>query len=83
MSDAPNPKIYLLPNLMTAGNLFCGFAPSSASTMARRKQALVRPRPNFTTRSGSFSPPVFSICSMDDWRDWADMKALSGESLIH
>jgi len=21
----PNPKIYLLPNLMTAGNLFCGF----------------------------------------------------------
>jgi CDP-diacylglycerol---serine O-phosphatidyltransferase len=20
-----NPKIYLLPNLMTAGNLFCGF----------------------------------------------------------
>jgi len=26
MSDGPNPKIYLLPNLMTAGNLFCGFA---------------------------------------------------------
>ncbi len=25
MSDN-NPKIYLLPNLMTAGNLFCGFA---------------------------------------------------------
>ncbi len=25
MND-PNPKIYLLPNLMTAGNLFCGFA---------------------------------------------------------
>ena len=21
-----HPKIYLLPNLMTAGNLFCGFA---------------------------------------------------------
>ena len=21
-----NPKVYLLPNLMTAGNLFCGFA---------------------------------------------------------
>ena len=21
----PSPKIYLLPNLMTAGNLFCGF----------------------------------------------------------
>ena len=26
MSDEGNPKIYLLPNLMTAGNLFCGFA---------------------------------------------------------
>jgi len=26
MSDARQPKIYLLPNLMTAGNLFCGFA---------------------------------------------------------
>ena len=24
--STPNPKIYLLPNLMTAGNLFCGFA---------------------------------------------------------
>lgn len=24
-SDPGNPKIYLLPNLMTAGNLFCGF----------------------------------------------------------
>jgi len=24
--SAQNPKIYLLPNLMTAGNLFCGFA---------------------------------------------------------
>jgi CDP-diacylglycerol--serine O-phosphatidyltransferase len=23
--NEPNPKIYLLPNLMTAGNLFCGF----------------------------------------------------------
>jgi CDP-diacylglycerol--serine O-phosphatidyltransferase len=26
MSDSQGPKIYLLPNLMTAGNLFCGFA---------------------------------------------------------
>jgi CDP-diacylglycerol--serine O-phosphatidyltransferase len=26
MSEANGPKIYLLPNLMTAGNLFCGFA---------------------------------------------------------
>ena len=24
--STPSPKIYLLPNLMTAGNLFCGFA---------------------------------------------------------
>ncbi len=26
MTDDGSPKIYLLPNLMTAGNLFCGFA---------------------------------------------------------
>lgn len=26
MSESNGPKIYLLPNLMTAGNLFCGFA---------------------------------------------------------
>ena len=26
MADNSSPKIYLLPNLMTAGNLFCGFA---------------------------------------------------------
>ena len=26
MSEPNEPKIYLLPNLMTAGNLFCGFA---------------------------------------------------------
>lgn len=26
MNDPGEPKIYLLPNLMTAGNLFCGFA---------------------------------------------------------
>ena len=29
MSDR-DPKIYLLPNLMTAGNLFCGFAATLA-----------------------------------------------------
>ncbi len=28
MSEPEDPKIYLLPNLMTAGNLFCGFAAS-------------------------------------------------------
>jgi CDP-diacylglycerol--serine O-phosphatidyltransferase len=26
MNESGDPKIYLLPNLMTAGNLFCGFA---------------------------------------------------------
>jgi CDP-diacylglycerol--serine O-phosphatidyltransferase len=28
LTEDPGPKIYLLPNLMTAGNLFCGFAAS-------------------------------------------------------
>ena len=26
MNEPNEPRIYLLPNLMTAGNLFCGFA---------------------------------------------------------
>jgi CDP-diacylglycerol--serine O-phosphatidyltransferase len=30
MQSDGNPKIYLLPNLMTAGNLFCGFAATRA-----------------------------------------------------
>jgi len=29
MSDSSDPKIYVLPNLMTAGNLFCGFLATS------------------------------------------------------
>lgn len=43
-----SPKIYLLPNLMTAGNLFCGFAASlsiveSALIVARKEAASVSP----------------------------------------
>src|SRR4051812_8638378 len=43
-----SPKIYLLPNLMTAGNLFCGFAASlsiveSALIMARKEAGAVGP----------------------------------------
>jgi phosphatidylserine synthase len=32
MSHEAGPKIYLLPNLMTAGNLFCGFAATPVNS---------------------------------------------------
>ncbi|HSI12388.1 MAG TPA: CDP-diacylglycerol--serine O-phosphatidyltransferase [Chthoniobacter sp.] len=40
MSDSNGPKIYLLPNLMTAGNLFCGFA----ATLKILEGALIQAR---------------------------------------
>ena len=38
-----NPKIYLLPNLMTAGNLFCGFAATRAILEGALLQEQQRP----------------------------------------
>ncbi len=43
MSDDGNPKIYLLPNLMTAGNLFCGFAATLKILEAALLQATATP----------------------------------------
>jgi CDP-diacylglycerol--serine O-phosphatidyltransferase len=43
MSDSQGPKIYLLPNLMTAGNLFCGFAATLKSLEGALIQAAAAP----------------------------------------
>jgi phosphatidylserine synthase len=60
-----NPKIYLLPNLMTAGNLFCGFA----ATLKIVQGALIPMKRLrfFTPPSGSFSARASSMSSMADW----------------
>jgi CDP-diacylglycerol--serine O-phosphatidyltransferase len=49
--DPNDPKIYLLPNLMTAGNLFCGFA---ATLKIFAGTLLVAPSP------GSFPPEAIN-----------------------
>jgi len=46
MSDSNGPKIYLLPNLMTAGNLFCGFAATLKILEGALIQAAAAPGPN-------------------------------------
>ncbi len=57
MNEQPS-KIYLLPNLMTAGNLFCGFT-ATLKILGRRSIARLQMpillRIVFTKRSGSFS----------------------------
>ena len=35
-----SPKIYLLPNLMTAGNLFCGFLATLQEFINHRTNAI-------------------------------------------
>lgn len=58
MSDDAGPKIYLLPNLMTAGNLICGFAASlkivqgaliEAEALASKSPELVAAASNLAT----------------------------------
>jgi CDP-diacylglycerol--serine O-phosphatidyltransferase len=64
-------RIYILPNLMTAGNLFCGFMAVVNCIHARlaglvRRRAVPRRRPPPTTtatRSISSSAPPSSTCS--------------------
>jgi CDP-diacylglycerol---serine O-phosphatidyltransferase len=78
-----NPKIYLLPNLMTAGNLFCGFA----ATLKIVQGALIQwsnpdAAADFTPPSGSFSALAFSMCSTAASRAWEDKTApLAGNSI--
>ncbi|MDD5351327.1 MAG: CDP-alcohol phosphatidyltransferase family protein, partial [Chthoniobacteraceae bacterium] len=45
MNESPceSPKIYLLPNLMTAGNLFCGFAATMLIVRGTIAQELSEP----------------------------------------
>jgi CDP-diacylglycerol--serine O-phosphatidyltransferase len=53
MSDAHGPKIYLLPNLMTAGNLFCGFAATLKILEGALIQATAWPSPEDAAAAAS------------------------------
>ncbi len=79
----PNPKIYLLPNLMTAGNLFCGFAAVLCIYDGAQET-------NYAVRGDEVSrrdlvhsrARAFSICSMAASRASADMTAHLAASSI-
>ena len=74
-------NLFVLPNLMTAGNLFCGFLALThivESDPAREK---------FLTRSSlrpfySFFWHVFLICLTEGLPEWVAWRALLGASLI-
>jgi CDP-diacylglycerol--serine O-phosphatidyltransferase len=74
-----NPKIYLLPNLMTAGNLFCGFAATLEDSAGSAHSMVDSGRSGrlcFTPQSGSFSALAFSMCSTAASRVWGDRTGL-------
>ena len=60
--DPYDPKIYLLPNLMTAGNLFCGFA----ATLKIISGTLIAPT---TVLAGSLREVVWSQASINKFHD--------------
>ena len=61
MSDPGNPKIYLLPNLMTAGNLFCGFA----AILKILEGALIQAASTAPLLVWMSAPP--NSCLVNDW----------------
>ena len=76
-------KIYFLPNLLTAGNLFCGFValtkiveadltPWTVSSIGGRSKS----------RLASSYLPAFLICLTAASRAWADMKVRLAANLI-
>ena len=88
--DFPNPppddpdeklKIYFLPNLLTAGNLFCGFVALTKIVEADPLDAMTT-SVRSSSRSRSFCSRAFLICSTGAWRAWAARKARSGANSI-
>jgi len=79
-SDESRLKIYFLPNLLTAGNLFCGFVALTKIVEANPDADNLSAR--FTSPSYSFCSRVFAICSTGAWRVGAVRKARSGANSI-
>src|SRR5438046_3504254 len=85
--QAPKPegeetrlRIYLLPNLLTAGNLFCGFLALTKIVEADISDASF---PSVIRHAIFFIIwPASSICWTDAWRAWAGRTARSGANLI-
>ena len=63
----PKLKIYFLPNLLTAANLFCGFIALTKIVEA-------------DISTGNFSQIKLATCLMAGWRGWAAWRARLGAS---
>ena len=64
MSDDGSPKIYLLPNLMTAGNLFCGFLATLKileGTLAIKSATLLGHAASFDAGNEQFKFAIWCI----------------------
>jgi hypothetical protein len=75
-TSEPKLKIYFLPNLLTAANLFCGFV-----ALTKIVEADITSRLKW--RSGSFCWRAYSTCLMAASRGWAGWKARLGASSTH
>jgi CDP-diacylglycerol---serine O-phosphatidyltransferase len=59
MSEPPSPKIYLLPNLMTAGNLFCGFTAALKIVEGALVQAAAGADPDAIAKAADLAADKF------------------------
>ena len=59
--DPYDPKIFLLPNLMTAGNLFCGFA----ATLKIIAGTLIQEAPASAEALGRYHDTIWSRLAID------------------
>ena len=80
-AEAAKLKIYFLPNLLTAANLFCGFVALTLIVGVREIEAgnLDQIREAIWFHSGW---RAFLICSTGGWRGWAGGKVRSDASSI-
>src|SRR5438309_10864721 len=84
MSEQNHSKIYLLPNLMTAGNLFCGFT----ATLKILEGALLQSSNSdaagdlFHTAIWFILAACFSTCSTDGSHASVGMRACLVANLI-
>jgi CDP-diacylglycerol--serine O-phosphatidyltransferase len=87
MSEPAGPKIYLLPNLMTAGNLFCGFAATlkileGALILAQNPLAQDDASANFYMAIWLILASCILICSMGGSRGLGGVTVISVANLI-
>ena len=77
----PDSKSIFFPNLLTAGNLFCGFLALTTIVQADISQP-DKFNTDIREALSSSCSRVFSICLMDGSRGWGDTKVRLAVNLI-